>query len=244
PKLASMSSVDSATVQSLLQTNQAPSSSEEACIIDTICSLDDDLVAKDTLEYHLLSRLNTLQQEHKDLQSKRDRCSGILSSVRRVPEDIVSIIVGMAYCQDKPFQLLEYARVSLRWRAAILGTPRLWTFITLPKIVRVDYTRVISGINAWIRHSGVLPLTVSFDVNCAPASMKLLDALAIISGAEDKHRWTNMHIGHRFMSPLMNGEGPSNFHNSCYRTPVSVPRFHFPLVQSTQAPPGICIISI
>ncbi|KAJ2930325.1 hypothetical protein H1R20_g6783, partial [Candolleomyces eurysporus] len=164
-----------------LHTNYAPSHSE----LNPLRSLVDERQ----------KLVDALEREIEELAKRRDEHakfvkehSALLSPIRRVPNDILSLIFLACLPHNlSPQRLTELSaahpalvvsHVCQRWRQLSLSTPLLWTFIDIhiprlpdPRDYQVDHIMVRWGAQMqaiyemaqfWISRSTSCPLTVAF----------------------------------------------------------------------------------
>ncbi|KDR69488.1 hypothetical protein GALMADRAFT_215153 [Galerina marginata CBS 339.88] len=195
---------------SLLRCNDPPDAIGRSHILDSIQNLDYLLEGKASRKAQLLALLAAVTKEEEELITSKHLLSGILSSLRLIPPEIVGIFVGFAFDRLRPFELLEYTRVSRGWREAILKTPSLWTILSLPiHVTNSNIYQVIEGIKLWIGRTGILPLFISLEGTVS----NLTCARTLLLSLPEKRRCTSLFLGPRFVDALVDDNSPPAFEN-------------------------------
>ncbi|KAF8957623.1 hypothetical protein BDZ97DRAFT_102784 [Flammula alnicola] len=187
--------MDSRAIERLLSSNEPPHPTGTVCVTDTIRTLETELRQRAILKRNLFQCLAAISSTEERLATEIAKLRATVCLMRRMPHELIVIMVGFAYDGRRPHELLDYARVSKRWREAILSAPRLWIVVTLPKKITVDVERVIEGLKNWIARSGLLRLWISFETT----SVNWADALAIMAAFPEKKRWKGLKLGPRFV---------------------------------------------
>ncbi|KAF8650050.1 hypothetical protein AX16_005440 [Volvariella volvacea WC 439] len=127
----------------------------------------------------LKAQLQALEQKRDALSDHIDRHRAFISSIRRLPHDILKEIF-IQFLPTEHFALmktgeapLHLGRICSSWRQVSLTTPQLWSSIHIPyteKFRRTSSTKAkfkrdcksrLKGISAWLSRTGVLPLSIS-----------------------------------------------------------------------------------
>ncbi|KAJ7649900.1 hypothetical protein FB45DRAFT_5700 [Roridomyces roridus] len=114
----------------LLSSNHPPSGPHARAVSDAVGRASADLG-------HVVYAIQSLVGKAAELESYIRRHTGILSPLRRLPNEMLSAIFVHCTDLDTPFDparndVWVIARVCSRWRAVALATPRLWSNFILP----------------------------------------------------------------------------------------------------------------
>lgn len=147
----------------LCDSNQPPNPSESENMrteihgyLSLISHLDQEVSRVKTL-------LVDLQASRRALQSHVTQCKAILSPVRRLPAEIVGLL--LSYAVDfEPWTSFAYQGAALRlgqicrsWRDVINTTSRIWSLINL----ELNERRCVDMLTCWLNRSGQCMLMVS-----------------------------------------------------------------------------------
>ncbi|KAF5311672.1 hypothetical protein D9611_009540 [Ephemerocybe angulata] len=113
----------------------------------------------------IMSNMSFLQAQLQELEERLRVRRGALSSVRRVPPEILAEIFSNLVTEDLDSEgrdtVLDLGLVCKSWRRATLGSHRLWAGISVnqDQCNETSYGRIIT----WLNRSGALPKTFKFD---------------------------------------------------------------------------------
>ncbi|KAJ7617213.1 hypothetical protein FB45DRAFT_727525, partial [Roridomyces roridus] len=181
---------------SILHTSAVPSHAE--------CQQIKDLLRVPRQEMARLQHLIDEATQRKDeLQHFVDAHTALLSSARRLPDDILREIFlaclsptgNPAFCTDQSPLLVS--QISSAWRRVALSTPRLWAsmHIAVPDQKRLD--GLTEQISLWLSRSGAVPLSISlaFSQTATWTPDGLCDISSLLSILlMESQRWRNIHL--------------------------------------------------
>ncbi|KAH6895027.1 hypothetical protein BKA70DRAFT_1319304 [Coprinopsis sp. MPI-PUGE-AT-0042] len=116
--------------QAKLGTNYAPSDTE-------ITTINEILIKVDTLAIQLETQMKVLKAKHAAVTSFTASHRALLSPIRRIPADILITIFQLCMESYKKCKMaasespLLFTRVCHQWRELVIGTPSLWSGISI-----------------------------------------------------------------------------------------------------------------
>ncbi|KAJ6481230.1 hypothetical protein C8R47DRAFT_593314 [Mycena vitilis] len=172
----------------LLDSNRAPTDSETSSLRNAIAEEQARKMRADERIAALTVSLKKLVRDRDALEEDIRKFEGILSPLRRMPTELLSLIFDFAtrrrqwYGPDTDLWIIS--QVCLRWRATVCTQPALWTFINLDFRERLVEPRTMTEfrLEIQLQRSGHLPLDVvftsGFDRICTERESGLLHKLA------------------------------------------------------------------
>ncbi|KAF5356567.1 hypothetical protein D9758_008211 [Tetrapyrgos nigripes] len=158
----------------LLGTNYVASHEEKVVISELLSAPLQNLAQLDSKIHKLESVLDDLKRERNDIQAYVSAHQALVSPV--LPAEVLSKVFVFCLPDGRnPTRSLNevpllLGRICRFWREVSLSTPELWTAIhvVIPVNVNIDAKRLCSvidartrGVQAWLRRSGTLPLSIS-----------------------------------------------------------------------------------
>ncbi|KAK1231334.1 hypothetical protein PQX77_005549 [Marasmius sp. AFHP31] len=119
-----------------------------------------------------VSQLGLEHNPSTEIQGQVNEYKNFLSPIRRLPYEVISIILPLAF-EENAFASRRHSRcdssllsaVCTHWRMVALSTPSMWSFISCDiKITSVDFERVTPAIQTYLRRSGDATLHYTFKV--------------------------------------------------------------------------------
>ncbi|KAJ7067413.1 hypothetical protein C8F01DRAFT_1121247 [Mycena amicta] len=183
--------VPSSPCPELLSSNSQPiNSAETVVILQIIRKAEDEITSLDGGIVQLDNTLRELHARRKELQAFVHAHRGVLSSLRRVPEDVWREVFALAVdSSDKPGHFDPLRRLSgvcRPWRSIVLATPLLWDRIRIGVPSEKIWTRkpnsfrILQRTALQIARSSRVPLTLSIEaleMPADPTGLALLDLL-------------------------------------------------------------------
>ncbi|KAJ7239603.1 hypothetical protein B0H12DRAFT_1135995 [Mycena haematopus] len=128
----------------LLNSNEVPQDSEVPMINSAISKIDASLACIDVELVQLHSRLKQLEAERDRLSSYRTQSCAILSSLRRMPPEILGEIFlwTIPTLPDRRYSPWFLTHISRHWRQIAISTSLLWSFVV------VDFPRKMDPISS------------------------------------------------------------------------------------------------
>ncbi|KAJ8075267.1 hypothetical protein PM082_019603 [Marasmius tenuissimus] len=117
-------------------------------------------------------QLGLERNQFTEIQNELNEYRNLLSPIRRLPYEVVSIILFLAFEEnafasrrDSRYDSSLLSSVCTHWRMVALSTPSMWSFISCDiKIASVDFERVTPAIQTCLRRSGDATLHYNFSV--------------------------------------------------------------------------------
>ncbi|KAF9000510.1 hypothetical protein BDQ17DRAFT_677361 [Cyathus striatus] len=184
-----------------------PSTDERSTIEDHISSSETSILTVEAELAKLYVATKILESRRKNLREYEERQCSLLSSLRQVPDELLSEIFAYVIC-EKEIQLTDGSspiwglqQVCVRWRDLVQNTPLLWCNIML-KDYRSRYNpaqaaHIAMQTKLCLKFSRTTPLSVSI--------MPVYDSTArvVTSVLEDiakhAHRWQFLHLDGNFL---------------------------------------------
>ncbi|KAF8176151.1 hypothetical protein K438DRAFT_80257 [Mycena galopus ATCC 62051] len=188
----------------MLGTNVVPSDAECQRIRELLAGPQKE-AAEITCEIERLqAMINELTKRRDFLNEFIDPHLALISSVRRLPRDVLAEIFAATLPADRNAIMsrreapLLLCNVSRTWRAVALSTPRLWASLhIIAPTTDSMLTRINEAILIWLSRSGVLPLSIALVHPWGDAdldSSMLLDTLVRYSSRWGRVRFKHMPI--------------------------------------------------
>ncbi|KAJ7656499.1 hypothetical protein DFH06DRAFT_472528 [Mycena polygramma] len=172
----------------LLDSNRPPTDSETSSLRNAIAEEQARKMRADERIAALTVSLNKVVRDRDALEEDIRKLEGILSPLRRMPTELLSLIFDFAtrrrqwYGPDTDLWIIS--QVCLRWRTIVCTQPVLWAFINLDFRERLVESKTMTEfrLETQLQRSGHLPLDVvftsSFDRICTARESGLLHKLA------------------------------------------------------------------
>ncbi|KAJ7736690.1 hypothetical protein B0H16DRAFT_1425616 [Mycena metata] len=147
---------------SLLASNEVPLDSDLPLIREIISSGQSQVDMLSSQIYNLQVKLNQLLRRRDDVANNVHRHQAILSSIRRIPPELLCGIFLMTLdsnedaAKNPPWYLGQICRA---WRHSALSFPILWSSITVPSVSSGD-SGLVSLVEAQLLRSANAPLDV------------------------------------------------------------------------------------
>ncbi|ESK86244.1 hypothetical protein Moror_16624 [Moniliophthora roreri MCA 2997] len=151
-------------------TTNDPPSHQDAVIIRHVVQEKADTVSSITDEISSLQKqIQHLSQKREAAQQDLDAHRGLLSSVRKLPLEILGVVFSLCTQRDCTSMTLPntlkapmlFCQVSRYWRSAAISNPSLWSTFAIDvyhKPHSFELTRL------WLSHSQQLPLALSLTI--------------------------------------------------------------------------------
>ena len=170
-------------ITALLQTHRIPSSSETAFLRSTYWETHSSISRLDNAASQLLN-------EPQALHNYRQTLGALLSSVRRLPPELLAEIFEL--CLPKDYHekgahqaVMLPSHVCRHWRSVALSIPKLWSKIVLDVSDRMVESRT-ALVTAWLSRSGESSLSITLDgINVRP----ILDVILL-----HRDRWQHIDL--------------------------------------------------
>ncbi|KAJ7168008.1 hypothetical protein C8R46DRAFT_996216 [Mycena filopes] len=176
-----------------------PSETQALQILSDIGSAESEMA---TIAAHIIRLKGALKQldvHRAKLQHFSDTHKGVLSAIRRFPNEILdkifqdSLIMPRNTTDSTPWAL---SQVCSRWRAVAVSLPRLWCHLVLWNDTGRESTFLTKALPLQLERAARAPLTIDFGSGTPP--LGVLAPLLRVSP-----RWENVAIGvELFTSPL------------------------------------------
>ncbi|KAJ7081815.1 hypothetical protein B0H15DRAFT_446523 [Mycena belliarum] len=167
----------------LLRSNTIPLDSQIPVILSAILAAEEDI--RTTTENEVLAPGVKPRQDSPREFVRIHR--SILSSLRRLPTEILSEIFMHCSDEEDGFKPRKYAAVCSRWRDVALSTPRLWCNVCLQD-EKTAPRSLFSLLSLQLQRSGQGPLSVTFSDRHSNNNM-ILELLLAVS-----HRWRSLDL--------------------------------------------------
>ncbi|KAL0056671.1 hypothetical protein AAF712_016722, partial [Marasmius tenuissimus] len=117
-------------------------------------------------------QLGLERNQFAEIQNELNEYRNLLSPIRRLPYEVVSIILFLAFEEnafasrrDSRYDSSLLSSVCTHWRMVALSTPSMWSFVSCDiKIASVDFERVTPAIQTCLGRSGDATLHYNFSV--------------------------------------------------------------------------------
>ncbi|KAJ6457082.1 hypothetical protein C8R47DRAFT_175005 [Mycena vitilis] len=173
------------SVISALRQNYSPEATTAKEILRIIDGVDSQLVYFDYEISRIQSILGPLLQQRADLETYQRCCTSALSPIRKLPPEILQTIF-IASASSKPDALPVVGQVSQYWRDIVIGTPKLWSNISVGR-TRYTYTqRYYDLASLFLERAANRLLTISIRY---PVDTRLLALLCTYP-----HRWGTLRL--------------------------------------------------
>ncbi|KAJ7646046.1 hypothetical protein DFH06DRAFT_1210976 [Mycena polygramma] len=193
-------------LRDILRSNTVPP--EKSSFLSVIDGASLELERYDAEIKRLQECLARLISDRTTLASYGDGCRSVFSPIRRLPTELLAEIFGMCrppgedimsgITPDKELDrvakkyLLQFSQVCSHWHGVIMGTPMLWSTITLDVAVWSSTSPkiLLDLLTASLDRGGDYPLTMQVAVDFGdPNEYYVLNLLS-----RHSHRWKCVHL--------------------------------------------------
>ncbi|KAJ7443401.1 hypothetical protein B0H11DRAFT_2344997 [Mycena galericulata] len=183
-----------------LRSNGGPPEVATGSFRSVICTAPAELARYDAQIERLQKTLTNLIFDRANLATYAEGCRSVLSPIRRLPTELLALIFGMCCPIDKyrlssqitvvqeldriaNKHLLQLSQVSSIWHGVVMGTPQLWSIITVDTrlwpILPVPSKTLLSLLASSLKRSGNHPLRVHISsLNGTPDAGAVLELLS------------------------------------------------------------------
>ncbi|KAJ7067412.1 hypothetical protein C8F01DRAFT_1051907 [Mycena amicta] len=203
--------VPSSPCPELLSSNSQPTDSAEAVVIlQSIRKTEDEITSLDNGIVQLENALRQFHARRKELQAFVHSHRGVLSSRRRVPEDVwCEIFEQVVDSSDKHghFGLLcALSSICRLWRNIVLATPLLWRRIHIG-VRRLDRwqrnsSQILQRTALQLARSSGVPLTLHIDAYQIPADPPVLALLDLLLSRAKQWRVASLKLKEKHLEHI------------------------------------------
>ncbi|RDB22905.1 hypothetical protein Hypma_009826 [Hypsizygus marmoreus] len=174
------------SLRHILRTNNPPSEHEFSVI---------HCLLQDVADYVALHDLHSEYRAYRPFHDLKLACQSALSSLRRIPAEIISYIFSQVvqdifYFSDEGWMSLDttkepwtLAQISHSWRAAALGHQEIWSYVKID--IKVLKTKCapepsLAALQCCLRRSGTHALSIYFKDSHPPATPRVKELLCAL----------------------------------------------------------------
>jgi hypothetical protein len=147
------------TALAALHLNHSPVGVEANQILGTIIEIDCHFERYDPEISRVQAVLSALQEQRRSLAQFQEFCRSILSPIRKLPPEILQSIF-LAGMGEKPDVIPVAGQVCRYWRDVVLGTPKLWSIISIGRTRFTLRERYHELASLFLQRSTIKPLSV------------------------------------------------------------------------------------
>ena len=180
-----------------LHHNAIPIPTERLGILSTLSQVQHDIAEVDDALAHLESAQKLLLSKREALKAFSDTHTGLLSSIRTMPAEILVEIFAYLkprslHPQDSAQAILLVTHICQQWRNIALSTPSLWDVIFANTYRALGGEALAAYAQASLSRARGAPLSINFQCSCNDTFNAVLDVILPSS-----HMWRHAKISLR-----------------------------------------------